>query len=93
MKPIINTFTKQNVIEMLKLTPTIILLSVTIQVDGNINVKFGQILECQRCNILVVTQALVLCPICMPSALGPVALGLLAYISGKELVPMLQLYI
>ena len=28
---------------------------------------------------------------CMPSALGPVALGLLAYISGKSLMPMLQL--
>jgi len=27
----------------------------------------------------------------MPSALGPVALGLWAYISGKSLIPMLQL--
>ena len=27
----------------------------------------------------------------MPSALGPAALGLLAYISGKALVPVLQL--
>ena len=27
----------------------------------------------------------------MPSALGPAALGLWAYISGKSLVPMLQL--
>jgi len=27
----------------------------------------------------------------MPSALGPVALGLWAYISGKSLMPMLQL--
>ncbi len=30
-------------------------------------------------------------PVCMPSALGPAALGLLAYISGKSLMPMLQL--
>ena len=39
-----------------------------------------------RCYILVVTWALVICLICMPSALG-----LWAYISGKSLVPMLQL--
>ena len=32
-----------------------------------------------------------ICLICMPSALGPVALGLWAYISGKSFMPMLQL--
>ena len=53
--------------------------------------SFGQILECRKCNILVVTWALVLCLIYMPKARGPVALGLWAYISGKALVPMLQL--
>ena len=31
------------------------------------------------------------CLICMPSALGPVALGFWAYITGKSLMPMLQL--
>ena len=44
-----------------------------------------------RCYIIVVTWALMICLICMPSALGPVAPGLWAYISGKSLVPMLQL--
>ena len=44
-----------------------------------------------KCYISVVTCALGICPICMPSALGPVALRLWAYISGKSLVPMLQL--
>ena len=29
--------------------------------------------------------------VCMPLALGPAALGLRAYISGKSLAPMLQL--
>ena len=46
--------------------------------DGNINIKFG-ILGCRKCNILVVTKALVLCLICMPDAQGPQARGLLAY--------------
>ena len=41
--------------------------------------------------VLVVTQARVLCLICIPEALGPAALRLLAYISGKALVPVLQL--
>ena len=41
--------------------------------------------------ILLVTCALMICLICMPSTLGPVALGLRAYISGKSVVPMLQL--
>ena len=45
-------------------------------------------LECRKCYILL----LVIYLICMPSALGPAALELRAYISGKSLVPMLQLY-
>ena len=32
-----------------------------------------------------------ICLICMPSAHGPAALGLWVFISGKSLVPMLQL--
>ena len=51
----------------------------------------GKFLECRKCYILLVTCALVIYLICMPSALGPAALGLRAYISGKSLVPMLQL--
>ena len=39
-----------------------------------------------KCHISVVTCALRICLICMPSTLG-----LRAYISGKSLVPMLQL--
>ena len=41
--------------------------------------------------MVLVTWALVIRLICMPSALGPAALGLRAYISGKSLAPMLQL--
>ena len=43
--------------------------------------------------ITIVTWALVVCLIYTPSALGPVALVLWVYISGKPRVPMLQLYI
>ena len=46
----------------------------------------GKFLECWKCYILLVTCALVIYLICMPSALG-----LRAYISGKSLVLMLQL--
>ena len=53
--------------------------------------SLGKFLECRKCYILLVTCALVIYLICMPSALGPAVLGLLAYISGKSLVPMLQL--
>ena len=45
----------------------------------------------RKCYIIVVTQALVACLICPPSALGPAALGLRVYISGRPLVPVLQL--
>ena len=48
--------------------------------------SLGKFLECRMCYILLVTCALVIYLICMPSALG-----LQAYISGKSLVPMLQL--
>ena len=48
--------------------------------------SLGKFLECRKCYILLVTCALVIYLICMPSALG-----LQAYISGKSLVPMLQL--
>ena len=41
--------------------------------------------------MVLVTSALVIRLICMPSALGPAALRLRAYISGKSLAPMLQL--
>ena len=53
--------------------------------------SLGKFLECRKCYILLVTCALVIYLICMPSALGPAAIGLRAYISGKSLVPMLQL--
>ena len=53
--------------------------------------SLGKFLECRKCYILLVTCALVIYLICMPLALGPAALGLRAYISGKSLVPMLQL--
>ena len=53
--------------------------------------SLGKFLECRKCYILLVTCALVIYLICMPSALRPAALGLRAYISGKSLVPMLQL--
>ena len=53
--------------------------------------SLGKFLECRKCYILLVTCALVIYLICMPSALGPAALGLRAYISGKSLMPMLQL--
>ena len=53
--------------------------------------SLGKFLECQKCYILLVTCALVIYLICMPSALGPAALRLRAYISGKSLMPMLQL--
>ena len=45
----------------------------------------------RKCYITVVTQALVACLICTPLALGPAALGLRVYISGRPLVPVLQL--
>ena len=48
--------------------------------------RLGKFLEYRKCYILLVTCALVIYLICMPSALG-----LRAYISGKSLVPMLQL--
>jgi len=41
--------------------------------------------------ISVVKCAFGICLICMLSALGPAALGLWAYISGKSRMPMLQL--
>ena len=53
--------------------------------------SLGKFLECRKRYILLVTCALVIYLICMPSALGPAALGLRAYISGKSLMPMLQL--
>ena len=53
--------------------------------------SFGKFLECRKCYILLVTCALVIYLICMPKARGPQARGLRAYISGKSLVPMLQL--
>ena len=53
--------------------------------------SLGRFLECRKCYILLVTCALVIYLICKPSALGSAALGLLAYISGKSLMPMLQL--
>ena len=37
--------------------------------------SLGKFLECRRCYILLVTCALVIYLICMPSALGPAALG------------------
>ena len=92
MKPIINTFIKQNVIETLKLTPTIIIaICYYISRWKYEHQVLGRFLECRKCNVLVVTQALVLCLICMPSAFGPAALGLLSYISGKTLMLVLQL--
>ena len=48
----------------------------------------GKFLECWKCYILLVTCALVIYLICMPSALGP----LWAYISGRSLMPMLLLH-
>ena len=53
--------------------------------------SLDKFLECQKYYILLVTCALVIYLICTSSALGPAALGLRAYISGKSLVPMLQL--
>ena len=44
-----------------------------------------------KCYIIVVTRALVFCLICTPSSLGPVALRIWVYISGRTLVPVLQL--
>ena len=41
-------------------------------------------------HVIVVTWARGICLICMPSALGPAAIGLQAYISGNSRVPMLQ---
>ena len=37
--------------------------------------SLGKFLECRKCYILLVTCALVIYLICMPSALGPAALG------------------
>ena len=45
----------------------------------------------KKCYIIVVTQALMVYLICPPSALWPAALGLRVYISGRPLVPVLQL--
>ena len=45
----------------------------------------------RKCYIIVVTQARVVCLICTPEARGPAALGLRVYISGRPLVPVLQL--
>ena len=39
-------------------------------------------------HITVIPCAFVVCLICTPSALGPAALGLRVYISGKPLMPM-----
>ena len=44
-----------------------------------------------KCYIIVVTQALVVYLICPPSALGPAALRPRVYISGRPLMPVLQL--
>ena len=44
-----------------------------------------------KCYIIVVTRALVFCLICTPSSLGPAALVIRVYISGRTLLPMLQL--
>ena len=63
MKPINNTFTMQDVTETLKSTFTII-ITIRYYVYKQMEIStsiFGQILECQKCNILVVTWALVLC--------------------------------
>ena len=48
--------------------------------------SLGKVLECRKCYILLVTCALMIYLICMPSALG-----LRAYISGQSLMPTLQL--
>ena len=45
----------------------------------------------RKCYIIVVTQELVVCLICPPSALRPAALRRRVYISGRPLVPVLQL--
>ena len=45
----------------------------------------------RKCYIIVVIQALVVCLICPPPVLGPAAVGLQVYISGRPLVPVLQL--
>ena len=49
----------------------------------------SHMVHAQKCYIVVIPWALGICLIYTPSALGPVALGLRVYISGKPLVPVL----
>ena len=76
MKPIINTFTKQNVIETLKLTPTIVIAIRYYISRQNYQRQVSADFKSTKCNISVVTQALVLCLICMPEAGGLQTQGL-----------------
>ena len=53
-------------------------------------------LECQKCNILVITQVLVLCPTYMHSPLGLCASGVMrirSYIRQSTLIPIIYIYI
>ena len=61
-----------SVIKTLKISPTIT-VSVCYQISQQaVDFRFGQILQCWKCNILVITQALVLCLIYMQLPLGAV---------------------
>ena len=50
------------------------------------------IISAQRCYISVIPYILVVCLIYTHSALGPVALMLWVYISGKPLMPMVRIW-
>ena len=56
--------------------------------------KYSQAIGIERkCYIIVIPCALVIRLIYTPSALGPAALGLWVYISGKPLMPMVYITI
>ena len=66
---IINTFTKQNVMHRnIKINSHN--CNRYLLVYKQMEISTSSLGECQKCNILVVTQALVLCLICVPSTFG-----------------------
>ena len=60
--------------------------------DKSVSYKFlKDTLMVTYCHVTVVTQARVVCLICIPEAQGPQARGLRVDISGRPRVPVLQL--
>ena len=83
-KPTIKTTTMKDVIVTLKSHTTIKMVTCYYnKATKQLTSLFDGFLECRKCYILVITQALALCLI------YALALGRCVYISGKALVPVL----